>query len=468
VTASRVLVVALLLGVVCRGAQYAAGTSLFHDEAFVALNVRHVPLAALRGPLDWHEPSPPGFLLLEKLAVAAGGESELALRAAPLVAGILALLAFARLATSVCLSASGAALAVLLLAASDKLIADACLVKHFSLDLLAAVCLVGVAWRAVRTAAPAALWWWGLLAALAPWVSYASAFVVAGSAMVLAPAAWRRGASSRRALLAALVLVSLSALALAGAVQAQRSDTVVGFWSRAFPPFDGGVVAVGIWLGRSMVGLFDYLWRPLGGLLLIPAALAASPYHAQRRPLLALLWLPVALALLASALRWWPFGGNQHMAFAAPAVLLLAADGLVLGGRRLAVGQRALALLAGTVVLAPALACALYHLAVPRQRHELRPVIASVQAQRRDGDQLAVFDPATFEFYTGIDVRTAPPPDLAAAARVWVITPRSSHGALDPDVARVVDHLLATRPRLATFETHGAAAYLFGPPDTVP
>ena len=146
------------------------------------------------------------------------------------------------------------------------------------------------------------------------------------------------------------------------------------------------MVAVGVWLGRSLVGLFDYLWRPLGGLLLVPAALAVGPYHAQRRPLLALLWLPVALALLASALRWWPFGGNQHMAFAAPAVLLLAGDGLVLAGRRLAVRQRAPALVAAAVVLAPALALALFHLAVPRQRHELRPVIASVQAQRRDGD----------------------------------------------------------------------------------
>ena len=38
--------------------------------------------------------------------------------------------------------------------------------------------------------------------------------------------------------------------------------------------------------------------------------------------------LPIALSLVASFLGRWPFGGNQHMVFAAPAVLLLAAEGI--------------------------------------------------------------------------------------------------------------------------------------------
>lgn len=462
-TARHLLGAALLLGVAARVAQYAAGTSIWHDEAFVALNVRHIPVAALRGPLDWHEPSPPGFLLLEKLAVAVGGESEWSLRAVPLLASLLALVAFARLACHACLSPAGAALAVLLAAASDKLIADAGLVKHFSLDLLAAVLLVGLAWRAARTRTAAALWGVGAAAVVAPWLSYASVFVIAGAAVALAPVAWQGTPAVRRAALGAGLLVLSSAALLAEAVLAQRSGEVVRFWAHVFPPLDAGGLALARWLGRSLLGLFDWLWRPLGALLLLPVALAAPPYHRQRAPLLTLLWAPVGLALLASAPGWWPFGGNQHAAFAAPAVLLLAGDGLVLACRALAARRRRLAIAAALLILVPGVGSALRHLATPRRRHELRPAIAFAQAQRQPGDQWAVFDPATFAYYTGVDVRGTVP-DVAGGARVWVITPTSSRGAFHPDVARVIGDLLATRPRLAAFEAHGAAAYLFGAP----
>lgn len=462
-TARGALIAAVLFGIACRVAQYAAGTSLFHDEAFVALNVRHVAPAAVLGPLDWHEPSPPGFLLLEQLMVAIGGDNEWALRAVPLLAGIAAMLAFAALAWRACLSPWGAALAVLLLASSDKLIGDASLVKHYSLDLLAAIVLVAGAWSAHRAPSLARLLGWSVAAAMAPWLSYASAFVIAGGAAILLPAAWRTGARPRAALAAGLLTIGVSALVLYGAVSVQRSDTVVAFWSRAFPPFGDGVVAVAVWLVRAAVGLCDYLWRPLGGLLLIPLAAAMRPYRSERLTLLALLWLPVATALVASCLHWWPFGGTQHMAFTAPAVLLPAGDGLALLGARLARRRRSVAALAGVALLGPAVVMASYHLVAPRQRHELRPLIAIVAAERRPGDQLAVFDAATYAFYTGVDLRDAPVA-LDAPARLWVITPRSSRGALHPDIARVVEHLRATREPLAVHERHGAAAYLFDAP----
>jgi hypothetical protein len=461
-SARRLLIVAVLFGVVTRIAQYGANTSIWHDEAFVALNVRHIPLAALLGPLDWHEPSPPGFLLLEKVAVAVGGESEWSLRAVPLLASLLALVAFARLARRACLSPAGAALAVLLMAASDQLIAGAALVKHFGLDLLATVLLVDSARRAIRTPTAAALADWGAVAAVSPWVSYASVFVVGGTAVALAPAAWRGTPSVRRAALGVGGALLLSAAVLSAAVLAQRGGEVVRFWADAFPPIDGGGPALASWLVRALVGLFDVQWRPLGGLLLLPVALVLPVYGRRRRLLLTLLWLPVGLALAASALRWWPFGGNQHAAFAAPAVLLLAGDGLVVAGRRLAARRRSLAVAAALVLLAPGLFKTLRHVAAPRRRHELRPVIAAAQAAQRPDDRWAVFDPATFAFYTGIDTRGVPP-DLDAPARLWVVTPTSSRGALHPEVARVVEALRAARPRLAAYAAPGAAAYLFGP-----
>ena len=174
-----------------------------------------------------------------------------------------------------------------------------------------------------------------------------------------------------------------------------------------------------------------------------------------------MLWLPVGVAIGAATAHWWPFGGNQHMAFAAPAVLLLAGDGIEIARRHLAARRPALAWCALAALLAPGLVPACYHLVVPRERHELRPVIAFMESHRAAGDQLAVFDTATFEFYTGRVLHDAPV-ELAGSARVWVITPRSSRGTLHPDVQRVVDGLSANRPRLNALEVNGAAAYLFG------
>lgn len=459
------LVAAVIFGAGCRLLQYAAATSLWHDESFVALNVLHIPFADLLGPLEWNEPSPPGFLAVEKLMVAALGQSELVLRSVPFLASVAALIAFAGLALHVCRSERGALWAVVLCAASAKLIEHANLVKHFSLDLLLTVVLVGVAWRAARDATPPALRLlaWGAIGAVGLWFSYATAFVIAGTSAVLAVSAARRWpAAARTAYVLANLAVLASAAALFGAVHSQRSGVVVQYWGDAFPD-NGDALRLAAWLARSLIGIFDYTWRPLGGLLLIPSALAVAAYaRTEQRTLLLLLWGPVALALLAALFRWWPFGGNQHMVFAAPAVLVAAGDGIEIARQRLA-GRHPLAAAAAlTLLLAPGVADALYHLAVPRQRHDVRGAIAFMQQRVAPGDELAVFDPATFQFYTGRDLRGASL-SFAAPARVWLITPCSRRGELHADVQRLVDRLLRERSRLAVADLPGATAQLFGP-----
>jgi len=53
------ILAAVVFGIVCRVSQYAANTSVWHDEAYVALNVFKKTFAGLLGPLDWNEPAPP-------------------------------------------------------------------------------------------------------------------------------------------------------------------------------------------------------------------------------------------------------------------------------------------------------------------------------------------------------------------------------------------------------------------------
>jgi hypothetical protein len=463
-TERQLLAGAVVFGIVCRLRQYAANTSLWHDESFVALNVLHIPFTGLLGPLDWHEPSPPGFLALEQLMVAVFGSTEPVLRAVPLLAGVAGLIAFAWLAARVCVRERGAVWAVILCAASAKLVADAALVKHFTLDLLIAVGLIASACRvdAARERRAARLLVWGGLGALGLWCSYASAFVFAGTGLVLLRSAVMRWSRTERlAYLGGLLLGLVSAIGLLGAIRAQRSETVVRFWGRAFPDLDGPV-SFALWLARAVIGLFDHFWQPLGGVLLVLACLAASVYwHSDRRALFAMLWLPVGGALIASMLRWWPFGGNQHMVFALPAVFLLAGDGMEIVRRRLAGRHPRLAACVLALLLAPGVIGAGFHLVVPRRRHEVRPAIAFMQQRSEPTDQVAVFDQATFAYYTGRDLRGAPL-EFSPAARVWVITPRSTDGSLQPDVRTLVERLHAERPQLLRFEAYGAAAYCYG------
>ncbi len=458
---------AVAFGLICRVSQYAANASLWHDEAYVALNVLHKTFAGLLGPLDWNEPSPPGFLLVEKLTVSLLGRSEYALRLVPLLAGLAGVVAFAGFVRQVCGTGAAAFWAMLLMAASAKLIVQASTVKHFTLDLLWAVLLGQLAIRAWRLRpAAGALLAWGALGAAGLWLSYASLFVFAGTSLALTPRAiraWDR--RERRAYLGAnlAVLASLSALFLS--IRAQLSGELLNFWASGFPAFPDttGPLAFVYWLGRSHLGFFNYFWQPLGAATLALALLGGvSCWRAGRQAELLLLWLPVWMALAASFLHRWPFGGNQHMVFAAPAALVLVAEGTETLRLRLVrwrwwAGWTCVALL-----MLPGIAEAGYRIFAPRQRHEVRAVIESVERHFQSGDQLLVFIPAEFEFYTGRNFRDVPR-EPAPSARVWLIASHSHPERFPGQVQATLDRLRLRRMQLQAIEEYGAAAFLFGP-----
>jgi hypothetical protein len=452
--------IAIGVGLLVRVGQYAANTSIWHDEAYVALNVVQKSFAGLFGPLAWHEASPPGFLVIEKLAVNLLGRSEYALRLVPLAAGLAGVAACALLARRAAAGLAGVWM-MLMLAASDKLIVQSNEAKHFTIDVLAAavITLAALAVLARPQRWPVVIGW-GVVAAIGLWFSYAATFTFAGTSLALAPGVLRaRSPRTSIAFVAANAAAALSFwVLLTGPVEAQLEDGVLGFWAGAFPP-TASATALIAWLGHATLGFFNYFWQPLG---LIIAALTitggAVLWRHRRRAELAIFALPVAAALAAAAFHRWPFGGNQHMVFAAPGVLLLTAAGLEATRRRLESTRRGAGAVAVALVLLPGVAQAIYHLARPRERHEARPAIEFLMAEREPGDQLLVYCPAEFEFYTG----TNPPPlQPEPATRVWFIGTRSGD---DPFPAQpLLDELHRTRPLLASKETYGAASYLFGP-----
>lgn len=450
-------------GIVVRVRQYAANTSLWHDESYVALNILHTPAAALLGPLDWHEPSPPGFLVAEKLIVAALGKSEYALRLLPLLIGIAALCAFAALARRLCSDGAAAAWAVGFMALSPKMIEHCNQVKHFTFDVLASILLMGVAWRAWH-APPATrlILQWGAMAAILPWLSYASVFMVASTGLMLAVRAFTQwSVSARRAFIIANSVVLASWAVLTVAALRQRTSGVTAHWRAAFPDLDGPLSLM-VWVARGLVGLASHFWQPLGALLILCVALASTAaWMERRRALLVTCWLPVAMTMAASFLQWWPFGGNQHMVFVTPALFVLAGEGAEIARTSLARWYPRPATALVLLLFLPCAGAVLFHLLVPRTRHELRPVIRYAQAHSAADDATVVFDHATYAYYTGQD-RRGVAADTGAAPRVWIITPRRSSGALETDVQQLIDDLCRRRERIDAVETPGAAAYLFG------
>jgi hypothetical protein len=449
---------ALAFGVAARLAQYAARTSIWHDEAFVALNVAGKSWAELLGPLDWGEAAPPGFLAVEKAVVALLGSSEYALRLVPLAGGVVGLLAFAGLAASI--SGEAAVWSVMMMAAADKLIVQANEVKHFTLDTLLAIVLVALAVRVRRRPSAAAHVARGAAGALSAWLSFASVLVFAGTTLALAPRALRaRG--ERRAFLAAVAIAVASWSLLVAPVAAQRTAVVTEFWSDAFPDVRSAATLVA-WMIRALLGFFNYFWQPLGAAVVVLAALGAAAIRSRGQGFeLACLWLPAGIALAASFVAGWPFGGNQHAVFAAPAVLLSAGEGLALASRRLGRFDRRLGAAAAIAFLSPGIAPAAWHLVSPRTRHEVRPIIEFVEQHRRADDLRLISCVAEYQFYTGEDVRRLPR-ELGAGRRAWFVSARSAERPFPEQV--LLDRLRHERPLLLAREAPGAAAYLFGPP----
>src|SRR5215203_4367575 len=86
----------IAIGTALRLRQYLFNRSLWFDETLLSLDIVNGTVADLLRPLDSHQASPVGFVLLEKLAVQVAGTSEYALRFAPLVAGVASLYLFFR------------------------------------------------------------------------------------------------------------------------------------------------------------------------------------------------------------------------------------------------------------------------------------------------------------------------------------------------------------------------------------
>ncbi|MDB4950366.1 MAG: hypothetical protein JWM27_3015 [Gemmatimonadetes bacterium] len=417
-TAQGALWAAIAFGIAFRMLQYAANRSLWLDEALVVPSIgqgwRQVLMPSGLSPVA------PGWLALEKVVSAVLGTSELALRLVPLLAGVGGLLLFAAIARRI-LAPGGAAAATAAFAVSPYLVYYSSELKPYSTDVLAALVLTWWA-LALRARGMTPLRAVGLaLGALAVvYCSLPAAFVLAGVVIALLAAYLRAGERRNAAILGAVcafwALAFLPPLLMvvghAHALASQAADYAHAFWNQGFMPLPPRSEQDVLWFPHTFLNYFrdplgtmtvetssEGFWQAAAGIVAFVAG--ALALRGERRFALGALLLPIGVALLASGLRLYPFGGNwvtggRVVLYLAPSFLLLmgaGVDGLRTG---LPGTMRPLAWALLAVLLVPSIAQLVT--TFPTGRAEIKPLLAYVRANRQPGDLTYVHYDAKYAF----------------------------------------------------------------------
>lgn len=482
-SSTRALPWIVAVGVVARGIPLLAGRSLWLDEAMLALNITGRSFGGLAGPLDFNQAAPLGFLWLERLAVVLLGPTELALRAWPFVAGVAALVAFAALARRVA-DPPAALFAVTAFALSASLVYYSAEVKQYAFDVLLAVLLPLLAARREPRWALV-----GVAGAVGVWLSHPLVFVLPGVAAAL----WLSHRGERAVGVVALAwTASFAAAFLTTGSETAANPLMARFWTEGFMPVPPTGAEELRWYGDAVAGwlrnALDFsetvsrtrtagVWA--GALLAAAGVVRGWRAHRARLPLVL---GPPALAVLASALRAYPFQGRLIL-FLVPSTILLLAWGVEWAA---AAGPPAVRTAAGGAAGAYLVAAAIILTGWVRApyREELRPVLAHVGEAARPGDVVYLHSGAQHAalFYE----RTCPScriehadvvrggflageadairrelEALPRGGRVWLLFSHEwwGYGDLERD-AMVAD--LAVRGRLVErFDRPGAEAFLY-------
>jgi hypothetical protein len=476
------------LGVALRVRQWAAGRSLWLDEAQLANGVvEQTAYELLTQPLPANQVAPIGTVLLMRAAVVAFGPTDWAVRLVPLAGGIALVVAAAWLAQTMIRSLAGRVCLVGLTACSPALVYYAAEAKQYGLDAAVTLGVVAAAVTAGGGLVPLAC-----LGVVAPWLSHTAPFALAAVGVVRLGGALRERRRAQVWALAAVGAVCLVSTALAYGVtlRSVRGNLTMGpYWRAAFAPtsFEAATAA---WYANALQDLVAMAFKragpsaPAPGLLwpswldlAVPVAAGAGVLamlrRHPRRGLVVVLTLGAALG--ASAAGLYPLQGRLLL-FAVPltfvALAMLVEAVASRPGRWRRAGSWALSLALLALVAAPAARIARR----PLGGADVKGALAYVQAHRRPRDRLAVSAwslPAVRFYRAQLNLgpfRPAPrvPHSFDATAFLREVRRTQSTGrtwvVFSHRIAQRRDFVRGMRPvatPLDAWEGDGAAAYLF-------
>jgi 4-amino-4-deoxy-L-arabinose transferase-like glycosyltransferase len=407
----------LAIALLFRLRHFLVNRSLWLDEAALSLNIVHRSFEGLWQPLNYGQGAPVVFLMLQKSAVDLLGTSEYALRLLPLLASVVSILLFYKLASKT-VSMAAVPVALGLFAVSPTLIYYSSEAKQYSSDVAVALLLFYLIvmgheseWKPLYVVVV------GLVGSMSVWVSHSSVFVLAGTgaAMLIGLAAHKQWPELRR-LSAAFIMCAASFIACYVIVlrKLAHDPFLLGYWQRSFMPFPPRTLTDFKWFVDSF---FDFFHLSAGlrfaGLAALVFVLGVVSMFKRSWELLFLLVSPAIATIAASGLHKYPFFGRLTL-FLVPMVLLLMAE----GAESIVQAVRDRLPVAGTVLLGLLFLdtglYSVYHFAKPfvessrpgvMRPEELRPVLAYLRTHEQPGDLVYVFFFGTraFEYYAERD-----------------------------------------------------------------
>ena len=399
------------------------------DEAMLALGIIHRPLGAvLLSPLPYGQITPPGFLLVQWAMVSVLGTSGRVLRLAPLVASLISLPLFTRLARRVLDDDRLVVGAVWLFACNRALVTYAAEAKPYAWDVTIAIALMLV----VRDRRPLAA---GALGALLVWCSYPAVLVLAGLAL-----AWRR--------ISVAIIWAVSAAPAIWVAEHRLSpsdrDYLHRFWADGF-------WRTWTWPITQPAHVLDALLRAPPGIVWLIATLAGV-WLMRRR----IVMMPAVVAIAAAVAGVYPLASRLAL-YLLPSVLL--------------------AIAAGPTWIAAALVVVQGVESVFPEHHEdMRTIATAMAPLRQPGDAVYVYYGAlpTFEYYadtTGITRGGCHRNDwpaylhelsaLRGRRRVWLVVAHEFEGNGVREDSLLVRYLDATGRAYLTLPARAAFAMLY-------
>ena len=399
-----VIVLTVVLGAALRLRQYFFARSFWYDELFIASNVRERGFVGLTRKLSFSQAAPLGFLWSAKASTEAFGQSELAYRLVPVVAGILTVVCVALVARRAFTPAAAIA-ATATIAVAGQSIRYSSEFKQYSMEAAVAAGLLLVASHCVghtlseRPRRPALL---AVAGALALTCSISAVFVLAGIAIVLVVEVVRSRSYAHylSALWIALTWAAAAAVMyLVSWSKDARNTGLHDYWKPYFGPapwlHPSWYVSSWTTMIKSQLAI-SWSWAALA---LTVVGLASLGRHAP-----ALATIAVVTVLSTWVASWagvYPVDGRLLL-FLVPTVCLLlgaAVDAFV----RLVVAHppqpRFLVACLGAVALASgSIDTAVATARHPFQLEETRQALEALRPRFRPGDRLFVTDQAALGF----------------------------------------------------------------------
>lgn len=370
-------------------------TSLWGDEAALALNVEPRAFLDLGQPFVYRQVAPWGVLAGIKVMTLLFGTSDMAFRALPFVGSLAAVLLVYPLARRLAGPTAGL-VAMVLMGASLWMAYYAAETKPYAVDAAVTSLLMVLTARVLE--APDRRSRWVVLVgvgALATWTSLPSLFVLGACGAALVYDAWRSGRGGRRIfVIVGIGLFWIVAFAVhyqmfvvQSAVSTSKGAAI--YWNPGFAPFPPKDLSDLRWY----VGKYFYAFSVPGGLAYryLAGVVAAGGFvwaMSKRRYLLCLmLGGPAVLVVVASMMEKYPVIERLLM-FLVPVMMIFVAVGVarLLDDRRWSLRLLGIASLAG--VVAPVLGSTFDFLALDGRPADFASLLEVIEERREPGEPI--------------------------------------------------------------------------------